>query len=72
MSKKLPNSSKRDGKIDIRVMCPECGMGGSHPLSSAQPNCHVCEFKVLMEPANNTQIVCTWNEAKEAARLGNL
>jgi hypothetical protein len=49
--------------IRIRVMCPECNAGGAHYLEMAQPKCHVCEYSVLMEPASNTRIECTWEEA---------
>ena len=49
----------------VRVICPDCGSGGSHPLSWSQPLCHLCDYKVLMCPASNSEIECTWEEAKE-------
>jgi len=51
------------GEYRVRVMCPECGAGGGQDLESYHPKCHICEKDVYMQPANNTEIVCTWNEA---------
>ena len=64
-SVKLPNYSEQPGGIRVRVMCPACGTGGAHPISMPQPKCHICDYKVFMQPANNTRIVCTWKYAKD-------
>ena len=47
----------------VRVMCPKCGAGGGHSLESRQPKCHVCVDDVLMLPANNESVVCSWEDA---------
>lgn len=72
---KLANYRRTYKGYSVRVMCPECGRGGSHPLWSYQPRCISCD-DVLMEPASNNEIVCTWQEAidyiksKEETKMG--
>ncbi len=54
-----------EGKTRIRVICPECSKGGSHCIESYKPRCDVCHYRgkdVLMEPASNDRIECTWEE----------
>ena len=43
----------------VRVICPECGAGGA---SSYPCWCHMCDYKVLMLPACNDHIMCSWSE----------
>lgn len=45
----------------LRVMCPECGAGGANSLGY-QPKCHICEKTVMMQPASNDKVECTWEE----------
>jgi len=68
MSARSANYNKRSSETWVRVMCPECGAGGSNPLFSRQPKCHVCyvdDKEVLMLPASNNETECTWEEAQE-------
>lgn len=70
------SSTGMDGKRRVRVMCPVCNTSGGTWLYAYQPKCHVCVEPTLMEPANNSEIVCTWQEAVAAYteldnRLGN-
>lgn len=60
-------SASYDG-ISIRVICPVCGIGGGQNLFSYQPKCHICTDKVMMLPASNNEIECTWEEAQKYAR----
>ena len=66
---KFANYRQAYDGIYVRVICPVCNMGGAQRISSCQPKCHICKYKVLMQPADNTQIVCTWDEAVEFNRL---
>lgn len=56
------NYSKQINGYRVRVMCPECNAGGAQYVNSIQPKCHMCDDAVYMQPANNTEIVCTWGE----------
>lgn len=58
------NWSKQHNGIRVRVLCPSCGFGGAQYIRSVQPKCSQCE-NILMHPANNTEIVCTWKEFKD-------
>lgn len=56
------NYSKYFNRVRIRVICPVCNTGGAQDIDSYQPKCHVCKEPVLMEPASNNKIECTWQE----------
>ncbi len=67
MNSKPQNANVADtwSGLRVRVLCPICDAGGAQYLSGKQPYCHECEERVLMEPADNTDIVCTWDELQE-------
>jgi hypothetical protein len=63
---RLANYRKSYNGVWVRVMCPKCGAGGAQQISSCQPKCHKCNpdtITVLMEPASNDKIECTWKES---------
>jgi hypothetical protein len=63
MSANKANYSQHHDGVRVRVVCPECNAGGQTYINLVQPKCHECKDGTLMEPASNTETVCTWKEA---------
>jgi len=67
---RFANCNGHGSGMTTRVMCPDCGSSGGHPVKMQQPYCSHCKDpRVLMEPACNTHIVCTWKELMEYLNL---